>query len=203
MGLNHLSTKTYKSNYGCEVANLDVVGSVMCKNVVRHDDLNEFKALAIQPGTSILDCIHQGITVGNIVLAKLPTAYMSISIAEHLKKGYPNHPELIAVHLEHKHLSTIHQSLQNKKLSSIRALLVAANKDMQPSSHQYDMQEVQNTQLAQFSEPSVLTDIAMQYAPLAKLAKMSASSSPSTSCQNKDIVINKTTTASTISLDNI
>jgi hypothetical protein len=48
---------------------------------------------------------------------------VSISITKHLKKGYPNHPELIATHLEYKHLGTIHQS-------SIRALLAAVGKDM-------------------------------------------------------------------------
>ncbi|KAJ7490024.1 hypothetical protein B0H11DRAFT_2011398 [Mycena galericulata] len=98
-------------------------------------------------------------------LDKLPPLRKGIKMAAHIKRGYPDRPDVMATFLEYSRVKNIHDAARRRKLREIRG---AADAKASATTSE-DTQEMRAARAAQFAEPSAMLDIALHYAPSFKV----------------------------------
>ncbi|KAJ7481949.1 hypothetical protein FB451DRAFT_1171077 [Mycena latifolia] len=124
----------------------------------------QWKARAAQ-----IDALSQKI---DNALARLAPSMKYGTQEAQLTRGYPNNPDLLTAHVEHRRLYGVQMAARNRKLQSIRVYLSqVAGETTTPATGDNDADTyiARDVRAAQFSAPSALLDIAIRHAPLAKL----------------------------------
>ncbi|KAJ7700735.1 hypothetical protein B0H17DRAFT_210685 [Mycena rosella] len=106
----------------------------------------------------------------NAALAKLPAAIKKFPTREaQISRGCSNDPSIMTAFLEHRRLDGIQSASRRKKMNAIKMLIAeGAAEGASGSASAHVTYEARDARKVQFAKPSVLLDIAIQYAPLDK-----------------------------------